>query len=212
MKKAVIIVVIIVVVLGAGLLVRNRMQHSAPQPSSQAVKPAPNQAYLTLRNQALTGSRAKFKLPAGPKPTGPWGVLMDMGLPDGWATIAAFSDANASVYFSNGGGYIGGGGRETIRKAGQNMLAVATEFQPSAHTATEYPLPPTGQTTFYFLTDAGVFTLSASQDDLGNRRVPVSKLFFAGQDVINEYRRLQQQGAGAPVSLPSAQQAPASRK
>lgn len=212
MKKIVLIVIVIVVVLGAGFFVRNRMQHPTPQPSSQAVKLVPNQAYLRLRNQALTGSRAKFKLPAGPNPTGPWCVLMDMGLPDGWATVAAFSDTNASVYFSNGGGYIGGGGHEGIRKAGQNMLAVATEFQPSARAATDYPLPPAGQITFYFLTDAGVFTLSASQDDLGNRRVPVSKLFFAGQDVITEYRRLQQQGAGAPVNQTSNPQATPGRK
>ena len=60
--------------------------------------------YSNLRAQALTGSRAAFGL----EPTSPdapaWGVLMEIGFPEGTASLVAMSDGSASLYFSGGGG------------------------------------------------------------------------------------------------------------
>ena len=212
MKKIVLIVVFIVVILGAGLLIRNRMQRPAPQPPIQAVKAVPHQAYLGLRNQALKASRTALKLAPVAKPTEPWGVLMDVSLLDGWASVLALSDGNPSLYLSNGFGYIGGGKREPIRKAGQSMVAMAAEFQPSAHAAADYPLPQAGQVIFYFLTDVGVFTVSAPQDDLANSRVPLSKLYLVGQEIATAYHPLQQQRGGPPANQSPTSQPPASGK
>ena len=44
---------------------------------------------------------------------------------DATATIVAVSDGSASIYLSNGGGYLGGGGHESIRNAASKMVEAA---------------------------------------------------------------------------------------
>jgi hypothetical protein len=51
-----------------------------------------------------------------------------------------------------------------------------------------YPLPDRGRTIFYVRTEAGVLTGGATEAELGQRRHPLSELFFAGQDVITQCR------------------------
>ncbi len=113
---------------------------------------------------------------------------METGFPEGYFTLVALSDGSASIYLSSGGGSIGGGAHETIRKASQAMVAIAAKFLPQATATKEFPLPNVGQTVFYLLTDAGVFTANASEQDLGEERHAWSPLFHAGHKVIGQYR------------------------
>jgi hypothetical protein len=55
---------------------------------------------------------------------------------------------------------------------------------------TQFPLADLQQVTFYAVTDAGVFTASASEGDLADKRSPFSQLAAAAQNIITEYRRL----------------------
>ena len=71
------------------------------------------------------------------------------------------------------------------------MVAIAGEYQSQTHATTVHPLPQRGQVIFYLLTDAGLFTAAASQEDLSSHRHPLSKLGDAAQDVINQYRLIQ---------------------
>jgi len=116
---------------------------------------------------------------------------MDWGVTSGTATVVAFSDGSASIYLSSGGGYLGGNGHEAVRKAAQNMVAVAAEFRKQTTATTAYPLPQRGEVIFYLLTDAGVFTASGPYEDLSSHRHVLSKLGDAGQDVITQYRLIQ---------------------
>jgi hypothetical protein len=75
-----------------------------------------------------------------------------------------------------------------IRKAAQAMVSLAAKFQPQMVATKTFPLPNSGQTIFYVLTDAGVFTASAPENDLGEQRHMLSPLFYAGQEVITQYR------------------------
>ena len=113
---------------------------------------------------------------------------MDLSLNRGTATVTALSDGNGSIYLSSGGGYIGGVGKPAIHDAAHNFVRTAAEFQAGMKATTEFPLPETGQAKFYVLTDAGVFTASAVEDELNQRRDPLTKLFAAGQEVITQYR------------------------
>jgi len=145
-----------------------------------------------MRDAALRASRATFGLEATASPRQPWGVLMETGFPEGSATVIALSDGNASIYLSSGGGSIGGIGHAGIRKAAQEMVALAAQFLPQMETTTTYPLPTNGQTIFYILTDAGVFTANAAEVDLGEQRHALSGLFYAGQDVLTQYRLIEE--------------------
>lgn len=144
-----------------------------------------------LRKLALTGSRSAFALKAGASPSTPWGVVMECGFPEGSFTLVALSDGSASIYLSGGGASIGGGAHEAIRQAAQAMVALAATFQPEATRTHDFPLPENGQTIFYLLTDVGVFTANASEEDLGEQRHAWSPLFYAGHEVITQYRTME---------------------
>jgi len=156
----------------------------------EVVTPESKSVYLGLRDQALKLKREKMGLPTPSKPTEPWAALMDWGLgSSGTATIVAISDGTASVYLSSGGGSIGGGqSHDSIRKAAQKMVSAAAEFQPDMRAANSFPLPHTGQIIFYVLTDAGVFTATASEGELSSHRHPLSKLADAAQEIMTQYR------------------------
>jgi hypothetical protein len=149
----------------------------AQNTKKEVVTPEPKSIYLGLRDQALNLKREKIGLPAPSKSTQPWVAVMDWGLGSGTATVVAIADGTASIYLSSGGGSIGGGqSHESIRKAAQKMVSVAAEFQPQMRATNSYPLPQKGQIVFYVLTDAGVFTATAPEEELSSHRHPLSKL------------------------------------
>ena len=121
--------------------------------------------YLRLRDQMLTGTRAKLNLPAEGNPAEPWGVLMDWGMAGATATIVALSDGNASIYLSNGGGYIGGQAHESIRNSAKRAVVAAGACQTITEATTTYPLPQRGELIFYLLTDGGVFATKATETE-----------------------------------------------
>jgi hypothetical protein len=148
----------------------------------------PKEVYADLRNLMLQGSRSKFSLAPTSKPTEPWGVVMDWGVRSGTATVVAMSDGSASVYFSSGGGYIGGKGQEPVRIAAQKAVETAHAVQLPAQPTTSYPLPEEHGVFFYLLTDAGVFMFRTSEQELSSPNHPLRKMGDAMQGVITEYR------------------------
>jgi hypothetical protein len=113
---------------------------------------------------------------------------MDWGVRNGTATVVAMSDGSASVYLSSGGGYLGGIGQEPLRKAAQNAVKVARGVQLPSQATTAFPLSEQRGVFFYFLTDAGVFTLRTSEQELSSSRDSLRELGDAMQGVITEYR------------------------
>jgi hypothetical protein len=152
----------------------------------------PKEVYADLRNLMLLGSRSKFSLAPTSKPTEPWGVVMDWGVRNSAATVVAtvvaMSDGSASVYFSSGGGYLGGKGQEPVRIAAQKAVETARAVQLPAQPTTSYPLPEGHGVFFYLLTDAGVFMLRPSEQELNSPNHPLRKMGDAMQGVITEYR------------------------
>lgn len=205
--KIALFVVVVLAVAALWLTVKSKAQ-AAAAPKPEATKPQdPKQVYLGLRRTMLDGPRTKFGLPPRSKPTEPWGVLMDWGVNNGIATVVASSDGSASVYFSSGGGYIGGRGQEPIRLAAQKAVDVARAVQLASQPTTEFPLPETGGVFFYFLTDAGVFTFHTSVEDLNSPSHPLRKVGDAMQDVITQYRLWDQGGrkGGGGTLIPPKQ-------
>jgi hypothetical protein len=154
-------------------------------------KPDKKDVYQGLRLQILQGSRKKFSLAPAANRNEPWGVVMDWGMARGSAAVTAVLDGSASIYLSSGGGSIGGRSHESIRKAAQNAVAIAAKLQPTMRPTTDYPLPTQDELIFYVLTDAGVFTQSASVKDVGSHRHALSPLGDAMQVIVTEYRQIQ---------------------
>ncbi|MGD0089084.1 MAG: hypothetical protein ABSE73_04125 [Planctomycetota bacterium] len=144
--------------------------------------------YSELRMQALTFSGRASGLSHGVQSSQAWGVMMELGSSVGVATLISLSDGSASLYYSNGGGVIGGIAHESIRNAAKQFVSVAGQYQSKMSTTTTFPLPAAGRVVFYVRTDSGVLTAEAGENELGERRHVLSPLFYAGHGVITAFR------------------------
>jgi hypothetical protein len=142
-------------------------------------------AVQVLRSRLLEGAPASY----GVEPVGPvWGVLMETGYPQAAATLVALGDGTASLYFSSGGGVVGGGAQPAIAGKARALVALAaSQFTRLPH-APDFPLPAVGEVRFYVLTTGGVLGASAPHDALATGSHALSPLFLAGHEVLTGLR------------------------
>jgi hypothetical protein len=142
-----------------------------------------------LRDMALTASPAGLNLQLDDSEVTAFGVLMEIGFPAATITLTSFVSGDASLYFSTGGGIIGGIGHESVRKAARRFVDSAQQFLGKMEKAAEFPLPAKGKTRFYAITNHGVYrSIEFSENDLVDKMSEFSPLFYAGQDVISQIR------------------------
>jgi hypothetical protein len=149
---------------------------------------SPNGVYSSLRGGALSTRRAEVGIPAPPRKAPVWGMLMETGFPEATVTLFAVTDGTTSLYFSNGGGVLGGHAHESVREANAEFLETANRLSRHLTPTTTFPVPQTGHTVFYALTDSGILTGHGLEEDLGEGRHPLSELFHAGHGVLTELR------------------------
>jgi hypothetical protein len=113
---------------------------------------------------------------------------METGYAEGTAALFSLIDGTTSLYLSSGGGIIGGGAYETVRDASAEFIkagdTVLEHLKPTRDGAFAEP----GETLFYALTDAGVFSGCALELTLATGYHPLSGLFLAGQEVLTQLR------------------------
>lgn len=113
---------------------------------------------------------------------------METGYDGAVVTLVALLDGAASIYFSSGGGVIGGAGHTAVRIAARRFAQFAGVHLPEMRACNDFPLPRLGQTTFYVLTSRGVLTASAPEQELGGGSHDLSPLFHLGDYVITQLR------------------------
>lgn len=121
-------------------------------------------------------------------------VLMETGTKDGVISLRCFADGTVSILFSNGGGTIGIGEHENARKAGLELVRMSWEYISHFKPVTEYPLPTIGKTIFYLVTRKGNYAYESSESELGNNQSELSPLFYKAQDVITQWRIIEEKG------------------
>jgi len=72
-----------------------------------------------------------------------WGVVMETGFDNGVFTLVALTDGTASLYFSNGGGMLGGGQHEAVAEAAKKLAVSADGYLLSMFPTDNFPLPGT---------------------------------------------------------------------
>src|SRR3954453_20298545 len=85
--------------------------------------PGGGDVYEGLRAQALGAVASGLAAPGAEHPQ-VWGVVIDIPKGADWATIVALGDGTTSMYTSSGGGVIGAGEHEVVRKANEQLLTV----------------------------------------------------------------------------------------
>jgi len=142
--------------------------------------------YLELRAAALAASPSEIGLPLDQPNHEPYGILMEIGLRQGIATLACFSSGRADLYTSAGGGLSGGKSNEVINQASQRFVKVGRDFALGAEDPGAFPLPRYGEVKFYLLGKERAGKLDASLNELNGRRSALCPLYDAGRRVLNE--------------------------
>src|SRR5262245_979165 len=155
---------------------------------------SPDGVYSGLRHQALSVSRIESGIDERPSTAPAWGLLMESGYDDATMTLFALADGTTSIYFSNGGGVIGGHGHETVRNANTQLLKQANQDLRLFELRDLFPIPANDHTLFYILTDSGVLSAGGNTDDLGYGRHALSTLFHAAHEVITQLRLISEAG------------------
>jgi hypothetical protein len=148
----------------------------------------PDSPYALIRARLLASNPSDFAIDTAGRSV--WGVIMELGWPEVTVMQIALADGNASVYFSTGGGIIGGEGHTAIAQAAVDMTSVADGVVGECVAVTESPMPATDEVAFTLLTDDGLLATRAPEDALDSRTHPLSILYFAGHRVIGELRKM----------------------
>lgn len=148
--------------------------------------------YHGLRTQLLDLDPAGVGL--GPTKDRPrlWGALMEMGFPNGVATLAALADGTTSMYTSAGGGIIGGGAHQAVVDAGRAFLACVERYLGDLRPDPDATLPAPGLVTIRALTYGTRLSASAPEEDLGHGRHRLAPVFHAGHGVLTQLRLIDQ--------------------
>ena len=123
-------------------------------------------------------------------------ILMETGLEDDCYTLVSVADGSASLYFSGGGGIIGGGQDPQGAEAARAFLDFSKKFDDHFKLTKEFPLPTPGMTRFYIIKKDSVLTSEFKEEDLGEGRLPLSPLFHKGHEVITVIRQIEEKGKG----------------
>jgi hypothetical protein len=113
---------------------------------------------------------------------------METGYTEAVVSLICLADGTTSLYFSNGGGVIGGGQHQRVRGAADKLIALADAQADVLHVTETYPMPAIGRVCFYARTFDGLRAAEADEQDLGRGRHALSPLFHASHAVIAAVR------------------------
>lgn len=150
----------------------------------------PAETARSLREQAFSVTAAELGVASSPDRPTVWGLVMETGYPEAVATLVAFAEGTTSLYFSNGGGIIGGGSHENVRRAAMAWLDMTEDHVNKFSPTMDHPPPEPGRVRFYVRTFGRLLTAEASEDDLGYERHELSPVFHAGHAVISQIREI----------------------
>jgi hypothetical protein len=150
---------------------------------------SPAAVYEDLRQQVLHLTPDQLGLAFADAPI--VALLMETGFPEAVATLVGVVDGTSSLYFSNGGGFIGAGSHAAVSEANGRWLEAGITCLPELSVITDPPLPAEGMTQVVAVTPEGLRGAVAAEKHLGDGQNRLSPFFYAAQDVITQIRLTQ---------------------
>ena len=144
--------------------------------------------YEGLRNMALNTTPVELHLTLPVEETKVFAVVMDWDLSSGIATLTSLSTGDASMYYSTGGGILGGGAHKNVADAAKAFVETAQTYLDKTIETETTPLPEKNSVRFYLLTNKGRFTAREDLDNFDNRSSTWLPLFEEANKVISELR------------------------
>jgi len=115
-------------------------------------------------------------------------VVMDVNVDGKVISVMSSTEGDASIYFSSGGGMIGGGGHPSVHAKAVSFATEALKRKADMKPATESPYPEPGIVRLNLRTRDGLFFVEAPKSELEAGSHPLSPLFLLGQSVFTEFQ------------------------
>lgn len=155
-----------------------------PTPQKQPNK----NPYIDLRQMAFNVSTEKLEIIFPNNEVRVYGMIMDMDMGGGIATLVAYSTGDASMYLSTGGGVVGGGQHDAVNKAAKKLNDQAQNYLNKASLVSETPIPSNGGVNIYLLTNKGKYLIKEQLSNFDNEKSSIQLLFYGANDVITQLR------------------------
>ena len=194
MSLAITITVLVGIVLVVAFLffIKKGNTKSISQKETVQTLPPQKQAnknpYSDLRQMAFDVSTQKLEISFPNDEVKVYGIIMDMDMGGGIATLVAYSTGDASTYLSTGGGVIGGGQHDAVNKAAKKLIAQAQNYLTKAILVSETPTASNGVVNIYFLTNNGKYLIKEQLSNFNSEKSSIQLLFYEANDVITQLR------------------------
>jgi hypothetical protein len=187
-RTLVVVASVAVAALALGFLARSRNRTSRSLADRENVTGH-------LREMALNASADQIGISISEGEHGVWGVIADISMQGGSATVVAFADGTASMYWGTSGGIIGGQSHEKVRDSARTVVRAMDSCAAQMHPSGVHELPRPGYVRFYAHSRSGL--LSSDEllaDSLASGTGTMSGCFSAVNDLITELRQLSEAG------------------
>jgi hypothetical protein len=145
-------------------------------------------AFAQLRTLWLSTDPSKLGLRPTPMLSHVWGAALEFRLGETVVFLAAVAEGSVSMYFSNGGGIIGGGQHATVRAAGQRLLEAVETSLPQFEPRESFEPVRQERASFIVQTYQGKLGADAPEADVRGGTHPLSGCYAAAQDMITQLR------------------------
>ncbi len=119
-----------------------------------------------------------------------WGFVAEFGYQKAAFTLVCLAEGTTSLYFSNGGGIIGGGLHPAVAESSRSLLMAAEGSRDRMRPVDSYSLPESGTVKMYALTYSGTLCAEADEASLRARTHELWPLYYHCHEVIARLREL----------------------
>ena len=148
----------------------------------------PEDGTPALRKMLLGAKPSDFGLAPTSELPRVWAAMMEWHVNNGVVSLVAVAEGSTSLYFSTGGGIIGGGEHESVRAENHKLLAfIEKSLEMFVQVDTALPVLK-GAVTFAVLTYDGLRGARDKEERMTQRQSPLWPVYYLGQGVITALR------------------------
>ena len=144
--------------------------------------------FSKMRTMCLGVKPEQLGLQLSQKETVIFGVVMDWGMDNATASLCSFQTGDASLYLSSGGGIIGGGQHESVKKAAIEFISKSQTYLANAEATKSTDLPSDKEIFFYLLTNKGTFLTKDKMSNIESKKSQLTNLFDEANKVLTQLR------------------------
>jgi hypothetical protein len=106
-----------------------------------------------------------------------YGLVTEMFMNKGTATIVGFLSGDASIYLSSGGGFIGGGNHEDVNSKVKEIIDQIQKYKSKSIKIENADLPKQNEINFNFLTKNGIYQINGNMNEIMSEKSEFTELY-----------------------------------